>query len=62
MATTALRYLLAGHGVALLLTAGSWWSVWHCPCEPTLRTAAFWTTVTISQTVVVLGIFVLRLR
>lgn len=55
-----MRYLLAVQSVVLLLTAGTWWRVWRCLCEPTLQDAAFWTAVTIAQTVVVLGYSVLR--
>jgi hypothetical protein len=56
------RYLLAAQAVALLVAAGTWLHVWHCPCESALQNAAFWTALTTSQTVVVIGLLALRLR
>ena len=46
----------------MLVAAVTWLRVWHCPCEPTLQHAAFWTALTISQTVVVIGLLALRLK
>ena len=54
--------MLAAQAVALLVAAVTWLRVWQCPCEPMLRHAAFWTAVTISQTVVVIGLLALRLK
>ena len=55
----AFRYLVAAQAIALLVTAGTWWRVWDCPCDPTLQQAAFWTALVVSQAVVLLGLSVL---
>lgn len=60
MPIRAVRYLLAAQAIALLLSAGSWWRVWQCPCDLTLKDAAFWTAVVIAQGVVIIGLSVLR--
>lgn len=62
MSDPILRGLLATQSIALLVAAGNWGRVWHCPCEPTLQDAAFWTAVTIAQTVIVTGVAMLRSR
>lgn len=54
------RCVLVAQSIALLLSAVSWWRVWRCPCDLTLKAAAFWTAVVIAQAVVVIGLSVLR--
>ena len=58
----AMRYMLVAQAFALLISAGTWWGVWRCPCEETLRDAAFWTALVIAQTVVLIGLSVLKRR
>jgi hypothetical protein len=62
MAPFSGRYLLAAQALALLVTAGTWWRAWMCLCEATLVDAAFWTAVTLAQSVVVIGVLALRSR
>lgn len=52
--------IMALQALALLVTAVMWWLVWQCPCEPTLKGAAFWTAVFVAQGVVLSGLAVLR--
>ena len=54
-------YMLVAHAFALI-SAGIWWGVCRCPCEETLRDAAFWTALVIAQTVVPIGLSVLHRR
>jgi hypothetical protein len=56
------RYLLGVEAITLLLAAGNWWRVWDCPCELTLKGAAFWTALSISQAVVIFSLSVLRAK
>ena len=58
----AVRYVLALQAGALLASGASWAGVWSCPCQQTIRTAAFWTAVVVSQAAVALGLVALRLK
>lgn len=62
MTSPAFSALLAVQSLALLFTATAWWRVWQCPCEPTLKCAAFWTAVTVAQSVVLIGVSALRAK
>jgi hypothetical protein len=57
-----LRCALAVHSFALMLTAAMWWRVWRCLCNQSIEWAAFWTALAIAQSVIVLGIYVLRFK
>jgi hypothetical protein len=53
--------MLAGQSISLLIAAGSWWRVSKCVCVSTLQDAALWTGLIIAQSVVIIGIAVLRI-
>ena len=57
-----LRYALTVQAIGLLFAAGSWWRAWRCLCVSTLQDAAFLTGLIIAQSVVVIGLSVLRAR
>lgn len=54
--------MLAAQAFVMLVTAGTWWRAWRCLCEAALVDAAFWTAVTLAQSVVVIGFLALRSR
>lgn len=56
----SVRFLIAMQTIALLFAGGTWWRVWRCVCTPTLQDAAFWTSVSVSQAVILLGLCALR--
>ena len=60
MTDPVLHALLAAQSAALLFAAGTWWRAWHCLCAETLWDAAFWSAVVLAQSVLVLGLLVLR--
>jgi len=62
MTSHAIGAICVTQAIALLATAFNWWRVWQCPCEPTLRDAAFWTALAVAQGVVVMGFSALRLK
>ena len=55
-------HILTAQSLAMLLSARTWWQVWHCPCEPNFQDAALWTGLTMSQGVVLIAILMLRSR
>lgn len=60
--TTVVRYILAAQSIVMLLSAGRWWQAWQCPCETSLRDAAFWTGLVMAQGVVLIAYLALRSR
>ena len=60
--TTVVRYILAAQSIVMLLSAVGGGRHGNCPCETSLRDAAFWTGLVMAQGVVLIAYLVLRSR